>query len=273
MIVRNIREMAPFPGASTIAIGIIKLNSMSCVRVIAAYDSVKQWLQSEHNLTAKDIEVINHGVDLERFHPVDQKRAREQLGFASDTFVVGYVGSFKSRHRLDLLIESIASLRAEGYMIEAVLVGKGEQREEFISKIEDNGLEMAFRFPGYISDDKLKTYIGACDLLYGVRDDDHWSNPMKVYESLACNRPVIALKTEHTTFIEERDYGILVDNSDIADVKNGIEAAYKRLVETGNSFNDSQKYIAKRHSWDQHAAAIVEAWEQTRPATPQTNSD
>jgi glycosyltransferase involved in cell wall biosynthesis len=259
LLSQNIRNIDPFPMAGLVSDGITMLNALISDKTIVAFDRIQRWLTSFPFVDEGSIQTINHGVDSNRFYPEDKKTARQSLGIPHqpERLTVGYVGSFKNRHRLDLLIDGINELRKDGYPIQAVLVGDGELRDEIEEKISSLGLDDIFTLPGYVSDSEISLYVAACDVLYGVRDESHWSNPLKVYEYLACDRPAIAFRTPHTSFIEDHDFGIVVDSTNTSSIKESIKTAHERIIVSGSGFNNGREYIVDNFNWGNHADAVV----------------
>lgn len=70
--------------------------------VVIAYNEFgKKQLQSS-GLSKARLEVIQHGVDRQKFYPV--KDARKKLGIPEDWFIFGFVGRNQPRKRIDLLM-------------------------------------------------------------------------------------------------------------------------------------------------------------------------
>lgn len=83
--------------------------------------------------------VIHNGVDAAEFEPV---------ALAPDTADLLFIGELRMLKGVDVLIEAIARLHAQGRAVTAALVGAGADRPAFEAHIARCGLSDAIRFAG-----------------------------------------------------------------------------------------------------------------------------
>ena len=106
--------------------------------------------------------------------------------------------------------------------------------------------------------DDLAPYICSCDATYGVVDASNPSNPIKVYEYLACERPVITSATDELGFVAERDLGVALDRVSPETVADAIARLRSldddALAEMGRR---GREYVVENHTWDRLADAVV----------------
>lgn len=55
-----------------------------------------------------NVQLINHGVDLETFYPMEAREVLRDMWKVNDKFVVGFVGRNQTRKRLDILLKTFA---------------------------------------------------------------------------------------------------------------------------------------------------------------------
>ena len=95
------------------------------------------------------------GVDGEQFGPpVSGARVREQLRL-TDHFVVGWIGSFRSFHGLDGLLESFATLTRTVADARLLLVGDGPALESVQDAVRRLDLDAAVVFAGEVPHDEM----------------------------------------------------------------------------------------------------------------------
>ncbi|PSQ11971.1 hypothetical protein BRC93_03515 [Halobacteriales archaeon QS_5_70_15] len=136
-----------------------------------------------------DTEYVPSGVDVDRFHPVDdeeRRTIREDLGLAPDERVFLHVGHFKEGRNL----RSLLSLREYG---QVVVVGSPstEPRETLIEDLQAAGCVVRTE---YVPD--VERYYQATDwYVFPVVDESNSIRaPLSVLEAMACNRPVISTR-------------------------------------------------------------------------------
>jgi glycosyltransferase involved in cell wall biosynthesis len=133
-------------------------------------------------------------VDAERFSPAvsgDSVRRRFEL---ERHFVVGWTGSFRSFHGLELAIEAFADLHRSLADTRLLLVGDGAERESLEALSRSLGVTNAVVFAGAVAHTQLPSYVAAMDaavVTARAGQSFHYS-PLKMREYLAAGVPVIA---------------------------------------------------------------------------------
>lgn len=260
LMTRNIEKIAPFKGAGTLANVIATLNATTSRCVFTAYEEASEWIESLRFVSEDCTSVFPHGINPDEMFSVPEPRAREEVGLdvSPNTLVLGFVGSFKWYHRLDLLVEAAATLRADGMPLHLLLIGEGPQLAAIKCQCSNLGIENDVTFTGFVEHERIHQYISACTALYGVVDPDHWGSPMKVYEYLACERPIIAYDSEEFAFVGERDFGQLITQMSSEEVATAVEelagADQEELESIGKA---SRQYILENRTWDELADRIV----------------
>ncbi|MGC8477311.1 MAG: glycosyltransferase family 4 protein [Acetobacteraceae bacterium] len=151
---------------------------------------VRQVLGGRHPRVA----VLQNGVDLANFRP-DSRRAemRAMLGLG-DAPTLGFFGSFKPWHGVGFLagvFADIAALRPEARLI---AVGEGPEHAAFAATLAAAGLSRRVILPGRVPHREVPDWLAATDLTVApyLPQPDFYFSPLKVVESLAAGRPVVA---------------------------------------------------------------------------------
>ncbi len=164
------------------------------------------------------------GVDLDRFSPaVSGVAVREQYGL-QDKFVVGWVGSFRPFHGVDLALETAVLLREEVPDLALLLVGDGQERPRVQERARSLGLGNV-SFTGTVPYDRMAAHVAAMDvalLLHDGRQEFHYS-PIKLREYMAGGKPVVAPRVGQVA-------RSLDDGVDALLVESGNGAAVARAI-------------------------------------------
>ena len=124
-------------------------------RVLVVSEEVAQHARMEFGLPRAQVATCINWYDPV-FQPVSEaqrRAAKQQLGLAPDTLVVGYHGRLAPEKRVDALIDAFASLRAPaGVNVRLVLVGEGWKRRELEERIRANKLESRVLMTGWHPD-------------------------------------------------------------------------------------------------------------------------
>lgn len=97
-----------------------------------------------------DCRVIYNGVDVEKYHPVENReRSQGPLFFDPETVVMGQVGSLIHRKGVDILLRAFKIVRGMHRNAHLVLVGEGPKKDELRNMAETLGIAKHVTFYGY----------------------------------------------------------------------------------------------------------------------------
>lgn len=140
--------------------------------------------------------VTPNGVDVERFAAGDRSIGRRMAGITGDAdttddtaeVVVGWVGSFRPFHALDLLVDGLRELDG----VHLLLVGDGPERARVEGRCRDVGVR--FTSTGTVAHELLPDLLAAIDIAVVVSDraDTFHYSPLKLGEYLAAGCAVVA---------------------------------------------------------------------------------
>lgn len=144
--------------------------------------------------------VVTNGVDVRRFRPpsgaadaADRRRLRAALGLTGCD-VVGFVGSLKPWHGVEVLIEAVAGLTADRPSVRLLVVGDGPQRASLVDRVARLGLADRVVFTGAVPAAAVPGYVAALDVAAApfLPSAGFYFSPLKVAEAMACGRAVVA---------------------------------------------------------------------------------
>ena len=132
--------------------------------------------------------------DPNRFRPdVDGSIVRAHHGL-DGCFVVGWVGSFRRFHGLELALEGFAEITHQDPNARLLLVGDGAERRSIEERAASLGLGGAVVFAGSVGHEAMPGYLAAMDaaVVTGRAEGGFHYSPLKLREYLASGRPTIA---------------------------------------------------------------------------------
>jgi glycosyltransferase involved in cell wall biosynthesis len=195
------------------------------------------------------------GVDVELFsYGAGSPARRRELGL-NDRFVVGWVGSFRPFHAVELAVEAVA--RVDGAAL--LLVGDGPERASIEAASRRLGVDVVMT--GTVAHAELPGYLGAMDVGLVLADSSgafHYS-PLKLAEYLAAGLAVVAPRIPS---VEERvtdgETGVLVAPGDV----NELVGALVRLRDDDalrDRLSSTARAAAQRWSWDRQVERVLDA--------------
>lgn len=153
-------------------------------------DRLRRW-----GVPGPRIEVVPNGIDLDRFRfdPVARHRTRRRLGLPEDAYVVGGVGRLAAGKRFHVLIEALAQLPDDHWLL---LVGGGPEENVLRRAAREHGVADRVLFTGerpYVSDGDpgpdLPSLTSAMDVLASPSAEEAFG--LAVVEALAAGLPVL----------------------------------------------------------------------------------
>ena len=107
---------------------------------VACSDIAAEWMFP--NIAAKEITLIQNGIDLQkfRFSQTVREMVRKQLQI-SDELLIGHVGRFCYQKNHDFFLEILKQIRERGLHAKLLLVGEGPNEKAFREKVHACGLD------------------------------------------------------------------------------------------------------------------------------------
>jgi glycosyltransferase involved in cell wall biosynthesis len=181
-------------------------------KVVAVSDFLRRELTASLPLGARKIEVIDCGVDLERFRGRDPEEAREKLGLDGEGPFFLFVGTLDRRKNVLALVDAFERLGAG----QLIVIGDGPLR----ARIEGRA---GVRLVGRVAHGRIPEWIAACDVLCQPSLEEPFGQA--VLEAMACERPVVATSIGGPREFVTPESGVLVDPRSVESIRAGLERA------------------------------------------------
>jgi glycosyltransferase involved in cell wall biosynthesis len=196
-------------------------------RVVVVTESFRDVLVGR-GLSPDSVSVITNGVDATLFQPSQEGREsiRRQHEL-DDSFVVLYIGAHGISQGLGSILE-VARRLTDSATVRFVFVGDGAQKAKLMSQAAAMGLTNVRFLPSQPRDSVPAWYNAADVVLVPLRNIPMFETfiPSKMFEILACARPIVASVRGESRRIFERSQGALVVDPEDAE---GIARAIARL--------------------------------------------
>jgi glycosyltransferase involved in cell wall biosynthesis len=165
--------------------------------VVAVTAEIAQLLTEDFHVPAARIAVINNGVDVERFRPLDRSAALAAAGLDPEGDYVLFTGLFAPWVDFDTMLEGFAAAAADRPRARMLLVGDGPRGAEVDARIERLGLGDRVVRTGFVADrDRVSRLAGAATLALSATYPAYTTrigvSPVKLAEYFAAGRAVVA---------------------------------------------------------------------------------
>ncbi len=230
----------------------LRLSAQQAQAVVSVCREIPQWMQREWGIEAARCRVIRNGVDPSVCFPRDKAEARRRLGLSPDRPYIGFVGGFFPWHGLDTLVEAMALVRREHPDAMLLLVGDGQTRPALEALVRQRGLEETVSFVGRVRFDEVSWWIGASDLCVVLHRSVRFypGDSMKLWEYLACARPVVATAGEgYGDLVEELGAGVSVKGDDARALAQGLCRLIQNPAAASKMGQSGRAAVLDAHTW------------------------
>ncbi len=137
--------------------------------------------------------VTPSGADTNRFFHVPRQEAIEKAGLDPGYRYIGFAGSLLPHQGIDTMIVAAKKILSVFPECRFLIIGEGPARQRWQSMAESYGVADFFIFTGEIPYERIQFWICASDICVApYRHDAGLRSPVKVYDYMACGRPVVA---------------------------------------------------------------------------------
>lgn len=140
------------------------------------------------------IEVVTHGIDIERFCAEMTIRSKDESIKRSGRSLALYVGTIGVAHDVEKMIECFATPEVRGLPVDLVVIGDGECAPVCLDLVKQNQLDNVRILPP-VNLDKVPGLLLEADLLVCSQKPNLFSVGSKFYEYLAAAKPLLANST------------------------------------------------------------------------------
>jgi glycosyltransferase involved in cell wall biosynthesis len=225
-----------------------KYSIRSCIDAYDNYESYIPWLKPLHGLWRRALSradlitaagpdlvqfmsrqregcpavVVPMAADPIGFMPMDQTECRSQMGLPDDRRLIGYCGSLHKSRGVEVLFEAFERLRKTHPDVGLVLSG----RQWSNVPVPESACSL-----GYIEDEKMPLLLNCMDALAVVNRDSAfgcYSHPVKLYEAMSCQVPVVVTSTAASKWILRDNPELLVPPSDAGALSSSLAVALDR---------------------------------------------
>jgi glycosyltransferase involved in cell wall biosynthesis len=222
---------------------------------IIVVSSLLQRIVLERGGRVGHVHVVPNAIDPERFRHGARDAVRERLGLGQAR-VLGCVGWFDRRDRLDRLLDLVRSLRQITPPVRLLLVGDGPEASNLSNRLAQEGLDELVVLCGPVPRADIPDLIAAMDICILV-DANEFCSPLVLFEFMAMGKPVVVPDVEpmRDVLTHETTGWIVTRHNPIA-----LRAAVERVLSdpalalrVGNA---AKRNVLDHHTWSAVATFV-----------------
>lgn len=234
-----------------------------CDALVCVSETLKELVVRESGVPPEKVVVIPNGVDTDVFDPKQYEPKRLFPGFT-----VGFVGGLYMWQAVDLLLEAVHDLRAEGMDLSVVVVGDGIMYETWRTQAESLGIAANVAFMGQVLWAEVPEYIAGFDVCYTGQVEIQqvgrmYHSPLKLYEYMAMAKPIVASAFEDARrMIQDGETGFLFEPGNKEELKRVLTRAYQSQEQLSLMGQQAREVVLAQHSWVARVKTMIEGLEQ-----------
>ena len=235
---------------------------------IVVTSELKKTLINNYNISVNKIVVVENGANTELFKPLDPILAKRKLNLDTSISYICFVGALAIWHGVDDFISSIPYVLKDYPNTSALVIGEGTIKRELIKLSEKLGVSDKIIFTGKIQYKKVTWYINASEICVSpmkmsARNLRVGASPLKLYEYLACGKPVVSSRLSGQEFIEEKTCGFVVNTEDHLEFAKAIVTLLRDPDLRQRMGENGIKYILENRSWNSVAKEVAAVFDST----------
>jgi glycosyltransferase involved in cell wall biosynthesis len=212
---------------------------------------------------AERIHVVMNGVDPTRFHPgAPDPEVAVRWGIDGDGAVLGFTGGLRPWHGVAALPELLERLLQRHGDVRLVVAGDGPLRPELESQLRRRGLAERAVLTGSVPHDDVPALVRRFDVAlapYERLDHPFYFSPLKLFEYMACAKPVVvAAVGQLPEIVEDGKAGLVYPPGDVDALTNACDRLLSDADLRRRQGDEAARLVREHYTWDHNAARVTE---------------
>lgn len=246
----------------SLSIASASFNCKHCNRIITVTQNIKEELTKSYNIPGSKIHVINNGANIDLFRPMTTQKAKRELNLDVCKSHVCFVGNLAPWQGVEYLIQASPNILEKEPDTTFLIVGDGILKEKLITLADSLNVSRNYIFTGSVPYGQVSMYINACEVcVVPKRPLKSGYSPLKLYEYMACGKPVIASRVDGFEVLEQINSGLLVNPEDPKEFSTAIlQLLSDPYLREKMGFN-GRNYVQKSQSWKAVSEKVLDIFE------------
>lgn len=214
-------------------------------------DHMRQYCAEQYGLGDHRYAVWTSGVNGDLFYPSAERNGH-------GPFTILYHGHIEGQRRIDNVIRALPLL--DDIDVHFSLLGNADGLEELREIAENLGVEDRVSFDESVNYEDVPDRIRSCDAgILPLQDWYGWnvSSPLKLFEYLACGKPVIVTDIPaHRNVLEDSEFAFWAKQSSPTHIAEAIRRAYNSRNDFARLSSKARDLALQKYTWEKQAEKL-----------------
>jgi glycosyltransferase involved in cell wall biosynthesis len=201
-------------------------------------------------VSSENIEIINFGVDTEKFKKSNSHLLRKKLQISEETRVVISTRSFEPIYDLETLVLAVDELINRSKLdLKLILIGEGSTKNQIQTLVSEKKLSKNIFFIGRVDNSLLPSYLNIADIYVSTSLSDA-GIAASTAEAMACELIcLISNVRENSSWVEEGVSGFLFGPRNFQELAFKINYVCQNHIQLSDIGVTARKTIIKRNDY------------------------
>jgi glycosyltransferase involved in cell wall biosynthesis len=232
--------------------------------IVSVTPQIAIYLTHFFHCPPEKMEVIGNGVNTKKFQPIYDEALlwswRKRLGITKGDVVIAFVGNLAPWQGVNILIESAFHLLVNHENLKFLIVGEGLLKGSLLKRVSNSKNEKYFIFTGMIQYENIPILINLADIcaapFISRRNRTTGVSPLKVFEYMACGKPIVCSRIEGLEFIEQEGVGRLIPPEDVMSLQKELIDLIKNPQKRIMMGNKGLQIAREKFDWELKSVLI-----------------
>ena len=227
-----------------------KINYKLADKIVAVTKGIKDGIVEQFNVDPQKIHVISNGANIDMFKPLDQNKCKLELELDPSINYVCFVGNLAPWQGVEYLIQAAPLILSKCPNVNFLIVGDGIMKDKLIQLARNSDYFDKFVFTGSIPYEEVPLYINCSDIcVLPKKPIKSGYSALKLYEYMACGKPIVATNTDGFEMLEKSNAGILIDPTQKKVFSDAVVHLLKSKELRYQMGLNGHNCIVANHSW------------------------
>jgi colanic acid biosynthesis glycosyl transferase WcaI len=228
------------------------------MKIVVVHEEMKQYLM-DIGVKGSKISIIANGSNttLFRFYPQERTRLRRENNI-NGKFVVVYAGIFGIAQNVTIVLQAALEMKHADTAVHFLLIGDGPERAALSEQIARSALDNIICLPAKPREE-IPGYLSAADVAWVpvVNKKLIGLMPSKLFDALACERPVIlGAVGAARQIIEQFQVGVVIQPENASDLVKAIIRLKNNRILCREMGQRGRKLVVEYYSREKQSAQL-----------------